>query len=132
MSESRKTLGRREFTVASVLAVLSGVTITISSCGGGSSSPSTPSTPTPTPNPTPAPGGGDKVGSISANHGHSAVITGAQLAAGNAITVLLTTGQGHTHTVSLSAQQVMQIAADTRVSQESTNDGGHSHTVTFN
>ena len=33
-------LDRREFTLAAVLAMLSGVTITISACGGGGSSPS--------------------------------------------------------------------------------------------
>lgn len=43
--QERKTLGRREFTAASALAVLSGVAITITGCGG-SGSPSSPATPT--------------------------------------------------------------------------------------
>jgi hypothetical protein len=92
-----EALGRREFTLAAALAALSGVTITISACGGGSS-PSSPSTPGPTPAPTPTPSSGDKAASISANHGHTAVITAAQLAAGSAVTLELTVGNGHTHT----------------------------------
>jgi hypothetical protein len=120
-----ESLDRREFTLAAVLAALSGVTITISGCGGDSS----PSTPTPTPTPG---AGGDKSGAISGNHGHTAVITGAQLTAGAAVTLELTVGNGHTHSVALTAAEVTQIAGTTRVSKESTNDSGHSHTVTFN
>ncbi|HSD29944.1 MAG TPA: hypothetical protein VLL75_21765 [Vicinamibacteria bacterium] len=127
------TIDRRRFTLASAMAILSGVVITISEAACGDNySPSTPTpTPTPTPNPTPGPAG-DKVGAISSNHGHTAVITGAQLTAGAAVTVELTVGNGHTHTASLSAAEVMSIAGGTRVSKESTNDSGHSHTVTFN
>jgi hypothetical protein len=117
------TLDRREFTLAAALAALSGVAITISACG---SSPTTPS------NPTPPLGPGDKAGSISANHGHTATITGAQLTAGAAVSLQLTVGNGHNHTVTLSAAEVTQIAGSTRVSKESSNDTGHSHTVSFN
>jgi len=132
MSEA-KTLGRREFTVASALAMLSGVTITISSCGGGSS-PSSPSTPAP----TPTPAGGDKVGEISANHAHTAVITAVQLTAGDALMLDITGTSDHPHTVSLTAAEVMSIAANQRVSKTSTSSGAggpygnHAHTVTFN
>ena len=121
----RERVDRRQFTLAAVLAALSGVTITISACGGGSS-PSSPS------NPTPPVGAGDKAGSISANHGHTVVITAAQLTAGAAVSLTLTVGDGHTHGVTLSAAEVTQIAGSTRVSKESSNDIGHSHTVTFN
>ena len=106
--------------------MLSGVTITISGCGEDS-----PSTPDPTPTPTPTPTG-DKTGSISGNHGHTATITGAQLTAGNDLMVQLTTGEGHTHSVSLTGAEVVQIRGNTRVSKDSTTDAGHSHTVTFN
>ena len=64
--------------------------------------------------------------------GHTAVITGAQLTAGAAVNVELTVGNGHTHTATLSAAEVISIAGGTRVSKESTTDGGHSHSVTFN
>lgn len=126
--EKRQTLERREFTLAAALAMLSGVTITVASCGGGGSggSPSAPS------NPTPSTAPGDEAGSISANHGHTAVITAAQLAAGAALSVELTAGQGHTHTVSLTAGEVTQIAGGQRVSKASSSDDAHSHLVTFN
>ena len=63
-------LTRREFTVESALAMLAGVTITITGCVDDDS---------PTTNPTPAT---DKTGTVSTDAGHShtgAVITAAQL-----------------------------------------------------
>jgi len=128
--EERGTLDRREFTLATVLAVLSGVTITISGCGGGGggggSSPTSPTAP------TPAPSSGDKNGSISANHGHTCRITAAQLTAGAAVNLELTVGEGHTHSVNLTTAEVTQIAANQRVSKESSNDDAHTHVVSFN
>jgi hypothetical protein len=129
-----KSLTRREFTVASALAMLSGVAITISSsaCGGSSYSPSSPTpTPAPTPTPTPAPSG-DKVGTISSNHGHSAVVTAARLTAAQAFSLDIQGSATHTHTVELSGADLTAIAANTRVSKESSTDSAHSHTVTFN
>jgi hypothetical protein len=127
--KASKTLDRREFTVAAALAALSGVAITISACGGGGSSPSAPSTPAPSGGGTPA----DKTGLISSNHGHSgAVITGAQLTAPSAISLDIRGQSDHPHTVTLTAADVTAIAANQRVSTESSSDAGHSHTVTFN
>jgi len=129
-----KTIDRRQVTLASAMAILSGVAITIteSACGGSSYSPSSPTPmPTPTPNPTPAPSG-DKVGLVSANHGHSAVITGAQLTDGGAIALDIRGSADHTHTVSLSASEIASIAGNQRVSKLSTTDLSHDHTVTFN
>jgi hypothetical protein len=70
---ARHLVTRREFTLQSALALLSGVVITVEGCGGSKSNPTTP---TPT---------GDVSGSISANHGHIAVIAAAAVTAGNAI-----------------------------------------------
>ena len=134
MESLSKDFSRREFTVAAALAALTGVVITIteSGCGGSSYSPSTP-TPTPAPTPTPTPAAtGDKVGVISSNHGHVAIITGAQLTAGGALQLDIQGTATHTHTVVLTAAQVTSIAGGTKVSMESTVDSGHSHTVTFN
>jgi len=119
-------LDRREFTLAAILAMLSGVTITISGCGGGSSSPTTPN---PTP---PPPAAGDKSAAISANHGHTCTITAAQLTAGGDVTLQLTEGSGHTHSCSLTGAEVVQVRDNTRVSKESSSNSGHTHTVTFN
>jgi hypothetical protein len=129
--KEEKGLARREFTVAAALAALSGVAITISSTAcGGSSSPSAPSTPAP----PPAGGGGsgDKVGVISADHGHRAVIAAAQLASPGDITLEIRGSADHPHSVTLSAGEVANIAANQRVSKESSTDAAHSHTVTFN
>ena len=123
-----QSIDRREFTLQAALLALSGVTITVSACGG-SDSPSTPTTPTTTTPPAPS---GDEVGSVSANHGHTAVITAAQLAAGGAINLDISGTSGHTHTVQLSAAEVGQIAAQMRVTKTSSTDGGHNHDVTFN
>jgi len=127
-----KTLDRRTFTLEAALAILSGVAITVSSgCGGSSYNPGTP---TPTPTPTAA----DKVGSISANHGHSAVIVSAQLTAANAISLDIRGTSDHTHTVALTAAEITAIAGNQKVSQGSSEGGSggpygdHSHTVTFN
>ena len=125
--KEEKTLDRREFTLAAALAALSGVAITISGCGGsGGGSPSAPSS-TPTPSAS-----GDKNGVIGANHGHIAVITAAQLAAGGGISLNIRGTSDHPHTVVLSATEISAIAANQRVSRESTTDDGHSHSVTFN
>ena len=87
MPEKELTLriGRREFSRQAVVAILSAATITIVDCGGGDSSPS--------PAPTPPPGGGgggggnDVAGAISGNHGHTAVVTAAQITAANSVTL---------------------------------------------
>ena len=117
---------RREFTVQSALAMLSGVAITISGCGGSNSS-STPSTPST----------GDNVGVVGANHGHTAVIEAARLTAGNGVSLDITGSANHPHTVDLTDTEVGQIAGGTRVSKTSSNTsasgfGSHMHTVTFN
>ncbi len=118
-------LTRREFTVESALAMLAGVTITISGCGDDDNNPTT--------NPTPP--ASDKTGTVSTDAGHThtgAVITAAQLTAGNAITLTLTGSTTHTHTVALSQAELAQISGGTRVSKTSSTDNAHSHTVTFN
>ncbi len=114
-------LTRREFTVESALAMLAGVTITITGCGDDDPAPTTVAA-------------SGKTGTVSTDAGHThggAEITAAQLGAGNAITLTLT-GAGHTHTLPLSQAELSQINAGTRVSKDSSNDNAHTHTVTFN
>jgi hypothetical protein len=157
MSRKGRSLDRREFTREAALAMLSGVAITITACGGGSSSsPSGPTaeasptpqpaptptpTPTPTPEATPSPSAtpsptptpvSDKVGSVSANHGHTARVTAAQQLAGGAIQLDITGAADHPHTVQLSAGSMRDIAEGKRVSEDSSTNSSHRHTVTFN
>lgn len=128
--DARHLIDRREFTLQSALAILAAATITVSGCGGDSSPAPSP-TPTQNPNPSPNPSG-DATGTISGNHGHTAVITSAQLTAANGIQLNITGTATHPHTVTLSAAELTQIAAKQRVSKDSSTDDGHTHTVTFN
>ncbi len=119
-------ISRREFTVESVLALLAGVTITITGCGGST----TPTSPSGT-----GSGGGtaqDVTGAVSNNHGHIATVTGAQITAANAVSLNIQGTATHNHVVSLTADQVRAIGSGQRVSMNSTTDAGHDHTVTFN
>lgn len=115
---------RREFTVAALLAMLGGVSITISGCGGNASpsSPSTPSTTQPV---------ADKNGTISSNHGHVAVITSGQLTAANTVTLSLQGTSSHNHMLELSAEEVVQIR-DGRTLAKECSGTSHKHMVTFN
>lgn len=119
-------LTRREFTVESALAMLAGVTITITGCGGDDNNPA----PAPTP-----PASGGKTGVVATVNGHThtgADITAAQLTAGNAISLTLSLVSGHTHTLALSQSELTQISAGTRLAKDSTNDSAHMHNVAFN
>jgi hypothetical protein len=119
-----RLLSRRDFNGKALLALLAGVAVTVSGCGGGSNSP-TAATPMPA-------GNGDKVGSISANHGHTAVITSVQLSSGGAITLHIQGSATHDHTVDFSADDIRAIASGTRTSRNSSTQEDHDHTVTFN
>lgn len=117
---------RRQFALQSILAMLAGVTITVSGCGGDDS----PTSPSP-------PGGNGRGGAVAANHGHTATVTSAQLTAGNAVVLNIRGSATHPHTVELSAAEVGQIGAGQRVTKASSTDdssdaGRHNHEVTFN
>jgi VCBS repeat-containing protein len=123
--ENDRLLSRREFTLESALAMLAGVAITISGCSDDTTSP------------TPNPGGGgtnsgDVSGVVSANHGHRATVTAAQITAAGMVSLNIMGDATHPHTVELSASQVQSIGARQRVSVTSTTNDGHDHTVTFN
>jgi len=128
LEPARLVIDRREFTAAAVMALLSGVAITVSGCGGGGggagpSGPSGGATP---------PASGDRVGTVSANHGHQAVLRAAQITAANAVTLDIRGSADHPHSLELSADQVRAVGNGQRVSKSSSVDDAHSHTVTFN
>jgi hypothetical protein len=116
---ARHLVTRREFTLQSALALLSGVVITVEGCGGSKSNPTTP---TPT---------GDVSGSISANHGHIAVIAAAAVTAGNAIALDIQGTATHPHTVSVTQADLRSLQSRQAVTKDSTTDAGHQHSVTF-
>jgi hypothetical protein len=112
-----ETLDRREFTVQSLLVMLGGVAITISGCESPTQATYT-----------------DKTGNVISNHGHSVVITGAQLGAGGAVTLEIQGTASHPHSVSLTAADVVSIREGRQVSKDSSPNpsGSHAHKVTFN
>ena len=120
-------LERRDFTMQLILAVLSSATIVVSEACGSSGA-----------DPSPVGGGGNGggdgsvSGTISGNHGHVATITAAQLTAGNAVALDITGSANHSHSVSLAAQDILDVAARKTVAKASTTNSGHDHTVTFN
>jgi hypothetical protein len=119
--DDRTLLGRREFTVEAAMALLSGVAITVSGCGGSTSA----AAPSPPPQ-------GDVTGSISGNHGHSAVITRAQLTAAGELMLDIQGTADHPHTLALGPGHVTAIASGQQVTVNSTGEQFHSHSVTFN
>src|SRR5438105_3949418 len=83
------TLTRREFTLEAALALLAGCVITISDAACSSST-----------RPTGAATG--LTGAISANHGPSALVTAAQISAGNAVALSIQGTAAPPHTLTLS------------------------------
>jgi len=118
-----RRIERREFARHASLAFLGGVTVTMSACGGGGYSSPTTSSPAQSP--------GDEVGQISANHGHRAVITAAELMAGGALKLDIRGDADHTHTVDLPAQAVQDVREGKPVQTQSTTTQSHAHGVTF-
>lgn len=131
-------MDRREFSVALAVALLGGASITISAagCGGGGYGGAR--------NPAGASGGSDYgpggntdpnggvVGQISANHGHRAVITAAQLTAGMGFLLDIQGSATHSHSVELSGDEVVAVRGGQRVSKTASTTDAHNHTVTFN
>lgn len=130
-----RQIDRREFTLDAVLALLSGVTVTLVACGGGGYGGSSTSPTAPTDSSTQATSA-DVIGFISANHGHQAIITAAELLAGDAVRLNLQGQADHDHAVDLSAADIQAIrGGDTVTSESSTTAsasvGAHDHMVTF-
>jgi len=115
------TIDRREFSVKAALAILSGALITISGC----SDDGTPGEPSPLAE-------GDVAGVVSANHGHVAVITRAEIVSGNELALNIRGSADHTHTVTLTAAEIAQIGVGQPVMKQSSSEMDHEHTVTFN
>jgi hypothetical protein len=119
-------MDRREFLAkAGLVATWAAITVRVVGCGSDDS------------NPMNGGGDGNVDGDVSLEQGHvhNVTITGAQIEAGNAVTLTLSMVggiYGHAHTVSLTAEQVMAIGAGTDVVAQSTSNDGHEHNVSFN
>jgi hypothetical protein len=122
-------LDRREFTLRSALALLGGVTITISpGCGGGGGGSGDGGGRTPTGSSGAA---ADTIGVVSNNHGHQVTITSAQLVAGDSLMLDIRGAADHPHTVQLSAADLVAIRSQQTVSRECSSTSAHTHMVTF-
>lgn len=130
-----RKIDRREFNQESLVALFSGVAITISGCGGGAgASPAAPTAPVAGATPPPASPDNSETGRrglITGNHGHVAVLTSAEFdAAGGAM--LDIQGQAdHPHMLELTEAELDAIENGRTVSKSSTTGQGHTHTVTF-
>ncbi len=108
------------------MTLLAGCVITITdACGSSNPSPTTP---------TPAPA--DINGTISANHGHTALVTAAQITAANAVVLTIQGTAVHSHTVSLSQTDLQALKNRQALQKDSSSDpsnafGVHLHPVTF-
>ncbi len=74
---------------------------------------------------------GGAQGVVGNNHGHSVTISQTQLDNGAAVTLTLSQGNGHTHMVSLTTDQVLRIKNEETVGVTSSTTSAHSHSVTF-
>src|SRR5206468_6739213 len=101
---------RREFTLDAALAILAGCVITVSDACGSSTSPTPAAPPT------------DVTGTITANHNHSAMITGAQITAGNAFALNIQGTAAHPHTVSIAQADLTTLRNRQSVTRESSAD----------
>jgi hypothetical protein len=117
-------VSRREFTLEAALAILAGCIITVADEACGSSS-STPAAPTPPP--------ADINGVVAANHAapHIAVITGAQITAGAAVTLNIQGQATHNHTLSITQADLTNLKNRIAITETSSNDNAHTHAVTF-
>lgn len=122
LPEPNDGITRREFSLQSALAILSTCVITIDACGSNYKNPNNP---TPTPAPT------DITGSISANHGHTAVITAAHITDGNAYSLDIMGTATHPHTVDITQGDLSSLKGHQAVTKTSTTNSGHNHSVTF-
>jgi hypothetical protein len=118
----RRSLTRREFTLDAALAILATCVITVAetACGGNSAAPTPAATPV-----------ADVNGLVAANHGHVAVITGAQITAGGAVSLNIQGTATHNHTVAVSQADLATLKSRQTVTSTSSTDASHSHTITF-
>ncbi len=128
---------RRDFLQKSLLAVLSGVAVTVSGCGKysapnssqGGNSGNTGSTPAGNEQTSSS---SSVTGQISGNHGHQAVISALTMASGGGAALDIQGSSGHFHMVNLSAAQISSISTGGRVVVSSSTEAGHGHSVQFN
>lgn len=118
MTQSRDWIDRREFTGRALMAMLAGVTVTISGCSESPVAPEPPAS--------------DKTGVIENNHGHVATITAAQQTAGGNVTLNIQGEGSHNHELILTAAEVTTIRFGLQLVKGCEMNRNHMHAITFN
>jgi hypothetical protein len=116
MSDRRMRAGRM------VLALVLAAGLGVAACGDDDNG--SPTSPSPTSQ------GATAV--ISSNHGHVAALTGAQVAAGRAISLDIRGGADHSHMLDLTDNDVVRLQTRQRVDKDASSNNNHTHRVTFN
>src|SRR5262245_32505392 len=75
---------------------------------------------------------GSVVGVVQNNHGHSAVVTAEQLAAGRQVTLDIRGSADHSHSLEITDDNMRRLQRRERVEVDSTLQNGHRHRVNFN
>lgn len=119
MTQSRDCIDRREFTGRALMALLAGVTVTITGCGSDNLA-------------VPSPPVTDKTGAVANNHGHVVTITAAQQTAGGSVTLTIQGTGSHDHLLVLTAAEVSTIRAGMRLDKDCELSRNHFHTISFN
>ena len=102
------------------MAMLAGVTVTITGCGSGE------------PFVTPDPPLTDRTAAVTNNHGHVVTITSAQQKAGGNVTLNIQGTGSHDHVLELTAAEVSTIRVGAKVQKDCGMSRSHVHTITFN
>ena len=119
MAQSRDGMDRREFTSRALMAMLAGVSVTMTGCGSeGTTAASAPPS--------------VKIGTIGTNHGHEVIITSAQQIAGGNVTLSIQGTSSHDHLLELTAAEVATISKGVRFEKSCVTGRGHVHMVAFN
>jgi hypothetical protein len=71
-------------------------------------------------------------GNISANHGHALTVPAADVVAGTAKSYDIQGSSGHAHQVDIADSDFAQLALGNSVTVVSSTGSGHTHTVTVN
>jgi len=129
-----RTIDRREFNQESLVALFSGVAITITGCGGGAGA--SPAAPTPVAGATPPPTSTDNTGrgrqgSITNNHGHEAILTSAEFGTAGGVMLNVQGQADHPHMLELTEAELAAIESGESVSKNTTATQGHEHAVSF-
>lgn len=91
----------------------------------------TPDAPTAAPDAPPSGTCSTTNATISANHGHTAVVPAADVAAGVEKTYNIKGGSAHPHTIVVTAAMFTMLKAGQMATVTSSNDAGHTHNVTI-